>query len=279
MQSKYFQCFSKFLTIILMLFISVRQEPYQSYYVFGLPSVEVVCVYAERDYGFVGIDHKGLKCSTCNFNPHACGHVKFLEEKINQDDVDFPCIVYEMYQQTKKQRKAEWKPCCMSDKSIPFHPPVHLQHIFGTSFYQSLPQEDGTLLVVPRSGGVCGSCGSSWSLQNPVVESWVDKRVLLYAMNKIYPCTSMCVLTLRFFSLFRINMFLFFSLYVSYIFFVSAFYVKCSNDDCEKKLLMDGEEIGVINMKHYLIAHEVLRDYMYHFLYARFVPHTILILQ
>ncbi|XP_028418621.1 uncharacterized protein LOC114544078 [Dendronephthya gigantea] len=160
-------------------------EHYQSYNVFHLPSVEVVCVYAERDYGFVGIDHKGFKCSTCNYDTHACSHIKFLEEKLSQDDVDLPDIVYEMYHQAKKQRKVNWKPYCLSDKSIQFQPPVHLQQIFGSSFYQSLPQENGTLHVVPRSSGVCESCGSYWSLQNPVEENWIEKLLLLYTMNKV----------------------------------------------------------------------------------------------
>lgn len=54
--------------------------------------------------------------------------------------------------------------------------------------------------------------------------------------------------------------------------------MRCSNDDCENKLLLDGEEIGVINMKRYLIAHEVLRDYMYQFLFARLVRPTIFLM-
>ena len=55
--------------------------------------------------------------------------------------------------------------------------------------------------------------------------------------------------------------------------------MRCSNEDCDDKLLLDGEEIGVINMKSYLIAHEVLRDYMYQFLYARFVRQAVFLMQ
>ena len=60
---------------------------------------------------------------------------------------------------------------------------------------------------------------------------------------------------------------------------VLAFYVRCSNEDCEEKLLLDGEEIGVLNMKSYLVAHEVLRDYMYQFLYARFVRQAVFLMK
>lgn len=55
--------------------------------------------------------------------------------------------------------------------------------------------------------------------------------------------------------------------------------MRCSNEHCEDKLLLDGEEIGVINMKGYLIAHEVLRDYMYQFLYARFARHAVFVMR
>jgi hypothetical protein len=182
--------------IAFICFCTVRQEHHQSYDVFELPSVEVVCVYAESDYGFVGVDNKGFKCSTCNFNAHSCHHIEFLEEKINQDDVDLPDFVCEMYHLTKKQRKVEWKPCCVSEKTIQFHPPLHIQQILGSPFYQSLAQDDGTLIVIPRSSGVCGRCSCSWSLRSPVEETWKDENLLLHTMNKIYPCTSMCILCL-----------------------------------------------------------------------------------
>ena len=67
-------------------------------------------------------------------------------------------------------------------------------------------------------------------------------------------------------------MFLFFSAsFVSIFLCDLAFYVKCSNENCDKRLQFDGEEIGILNMQRYLIAHEVLRDYMFQFLFSRFV--------
>lgn len=47
--------------------------------------------------------------------------------------------------------------------------------------------------------------------------------------------------------------------------------MKCSNENCDKRLEFDGEEIGILNMQRYLIAHEVLRDYMFQFLFSRLV--------
>lgn len=173
-----------------------KQEHYQSYEIFELPVGEVVCVYAESDYGFVGVDHTGFKCYTCNFNTHSCCHIEFLKEKINCDDVDLPDFVYEMYHLTLRKKKLEWKPCCVTKNAIQFQPPLHIQHILGSSFYESMAQDDGTLVVIPHISGVCGSCGSPWSLLNPVTEMWKDESLLLYAMNKIYQCTSMCFLFL-----------------------------------------------------------------------------------
>ena len=62
----------------------------------------------------------------------------------------------------------------------------------------------------------------------------------------------------------------FFVTYISYISLFAAYYIRCSSAECHNTLLVDGDEIGVIHMKRYLVAHEVLRDYMYQFLYARF---------
>ena len=155
--------------------------------------MEVICVYAESDYGFVGTDQKGFKCSTCNFNQHGCSHIKFIEDKIKQDDADLPEFVYEMFQFAQKKQKDEWRPCCVSKKPIQFRPPLHIQEVLRGSLYESLCQEDdGSLIVVPCSSGVCTSCGSSWSKKNPVQEAWKDERLLLYTMNKVYSCTSMC---------------------------------------------------------------------------------------
>ena len=50
----------------------------------------------------------------------------------------------------------------------------------------------------------------------------------------------------------------------------TAYYVGCSSAECQNTLFVNGEEIGVINIKRYLVAREVLRDYTYQFLYARF---------
>ena len=150
-------------------------------------------MYAESDYGFVGVDNSGFKCSTCISNTHSCRHIEFLREKRSEDDVDLPDFVYEMYHLTIKKKKIEWKPCCVTENILQFRPPLHIQQILGSSFYESMVQDDGTLVVIPHISRVCGSCGSPWSLLNPVTEMWKDESLLLYAMNKIYPCTSMCI--------------------------------------------------------------------------------------
>ena len=124
------------------------------------------CVYAENDYAFVAIDNNGLKCSTCNFNSHNCRHIKFLEVKINQDDVDLPDFLYKIYHLAKIGRKIEWKPCCVS--KIQFHPPTHVQQILCSSYQLFLPHENGNLLIVQSVTGVCRSCVSNWSGANPV---------------------------------------------------------------------------------------------------------------
>ena len=50
---------------------------------------------------------------------------------------------------------------------------------------------------------------------------------------------------------------------------VTVFYRKCSEEDCAERLSFDGGCHGILNMRKYLVAHEVLRDYMHQFLYGR----------
>ena len=98
-----------------------------------------------------------------------------------------------MCQFAQKRLKDDWRPSCLSKKPVQFHPSLHIQEVLRGSFYESLCREDdGSLIVVPCSSGVCTSCGSSWSKKNPVEEAWKDEHLLLYTMNKVYACTSMC---------------------------------------------------------------------------------------
>ena len=48
-------------------------------------------------YEFVGLDQKGFKCSTYNFNRYCCSDIKFNEDKINHEDSDLPEFVHEMF--------------------------------------------------------------------------------------------------------------------------------------------------------------------------------------
>ena len=66
--------------------------------------MEVLCVYAEVKYGFVSIDDRGFKCSTCNFNCHDCCHIKLIMARIDKDDGDLPDAVYTMLSMQKDRR-------------------------------------------------------------------------------------------------------------------------------------------------------------------------------
>ena len=172
----------------------IYQERDHSYRVFALSTKVVVCVFKESDHGFVGSDQKGFKCLTCKFNVHNCCHVTCIKEKLGQDDQDLPDVVYEMQCSAISQRKVESKPRCLSDTPISFHPPPYIQRVLCSSFYSSLPQFEGNLLLSPElRGSVCPECGSPWSQLNPTVESWSDGQILLFTINKVYPCTGKCV--------------------------------------------------------------------------------------
>ena len=49
-----------------------------------------------------------------------------------------------------------------------------------------------------------------------------------------------------------------------------VFYRSRSNSGYEGKFTVDGNTIGILNMGRFLLSHEVLRDYMHHFLLGRY---------
>ena len=48
--------------------------------------------------------------------------------------------------------------------------------------------------------------------------------------------------------------------------FFSVPYFKCSNHQCGRLTHFDGGAKGILNQGDFLVAHDVLRDYMQHFL-------------
>ena len=47
--------------------------------------------------------------------------------------------------------------------------------------------------------------------------------------------------------------------------FIIVYSKHCDTPECEGQLDFDGYDLGLLNMKSYLVAHEVLRDHMYQF--------------
>ena len=56
------------------------------------------------------------------------------------------------------------------------------------------------------------------------------------------------------------------------MFFFLVFYRPCSRPTCSGIALVDGSEFGFINLGITMVSFEILRDFMYHFLYGRYVP-------
>ena len=48
-----------------------------------------------------------------------------------------------------------------------------------------------------------------------------------------------------------------------------VYFKQCETDGCDEKLEFDGSQLGLLNMKTFLVSYEVLRNYMYHFLLGR----------
>ena len=51
--------------------------------------------------------------------------------------------------------------------------------------------------------------------------------------------------------------------------YVLDFSIVCSRESCGNVVHYDGQEDCVLNMGRFLVHHEVLRDYMHHFLFSR----------
>ena len=79
---------------------------------------------------------------------------------------------------------------------------------------------------------VKGNCedGHPWSHDDPIERNWVDEKCPCYFMDKLTE--------------------------------VTVYHRLCSDKSCSKKKIYDGAEHNLLNMKHLLIDHAVLRDYM-----------------
>lgn len=53
-------------------------------------------------------------------------------------------------------------------------------------------------------------------------------------------------------------------------YFITVYCKQCNTAGCDGQLDFDGYDVGLLNMKTYLVAHEVLRGHMYHFLLGRY---------
>jgi hypothetical protein len=57
-------------------------------------------------------------------------------------------------------------------------------------------------------------------------------------------------------------------IYDVYIFNTIVHRLTCVN--CNKSISYEGNEDGILYLRHHLITHSLLRDYMYHFVHGRY---------
>lgn len=60
-------------------------------------------------------------------------------------------------------------------------------------------------------------------------------------------------------------------MYIAHDIVLLVYYRKCNTPNCDGELHYDGKTMSLINMKSFIVAHEVLRSFMFHFLHGRYI--------
>ncbi|XP_078614406.1 uncharacterized protein LOC144883690 [Branchiostoma floridae x Branchiostoma japonicum] len=200
----------------------------------------IFCSKSDCDFNSYGIlcCGKGIKCMTCSQGCQSCSHVKQLKTLLSNE--------HEIYSQTLQDTlqsvqailgdssvsQSGSSPVCVSEKRIQFNVlPGQFKNTAGYNPHQFC-QDDSTVTLVSCES--CPTCGSELPGGDTATEtvSW--------------PCSHPPLVTRNF------------------VFKTKVYQRPCSS--CDTNLPFDGGADGILNMGTFLISHEVLRDYMYHFL-------------
>eukprot|EP00795_Rhopilema_esculentum_P003974 gene3974-18228_t len=194
-----------------------------------------------KEIGVVGVDRKGFICFSCTFGCHSCSHVEAINSLIDNQSEETPDFLLQMVQRhdvLKKTYPKTYTRCSLSTRRISYGPMASQASIFNGRFIvdTSTLQEDDKLCP-DFAYSVCPSCG--YDINEATIE-WSGSSHRLFTTKMILA--------------------------------VQVPYRRCQNAQCGLIQPYDGCAKGILNMGEFLVGHDVLRDYMLHFLHGHRYP-------
>eukprot|EP00795_Rhopilema_esculentum_P014208 gene14208-5218_t len=196
----------------------------------------LICI-RPPDLGFavVGMDKRGFFCSFCEKGNRSCAHVRCLQAFIKKETDMVPEFVLEMLSSHERisstfQRlysKSAISRRAIFDKVLPSQ--VDIFKGFLNNTFDATNKDDLKLYPDVEKGN-CLSCHADLLEET----FWHNDKKNLFTLKNVFN--------------------------------VSVPYFKCSNHECGRLTDFDGGAKGILNQGDFLVAHDVLRDYMQHFL-------------
>lgn len=202
----------------------------------------------------VCLGNQGLWCSTCT--KPSCKHTSHLQKvcKDTNEEMSPRLKMFADYQVPHPElKKRSYLPRVLSKSMIPFVLPLHLKNRMKEDYSHRFNLCSGVANLIPclpPSPSLCSLCDS--------VDNWSGE---VYLEEESFLVTPQCCYIAK--GIRHIIMVLGLSACSA------VFMRKCSSNNCMAKLSYDGKDDCVLSMGIFSIAHEVLRNHMFHFFHGR----------
>ena len=210
-----------------------------------------VCVKcAEGNFGVVLPMNTGIVCTTCKYGKSSCDHVQkvlSIIDSSDEDDIPHLLLPFVLAKNGTPQKHMKNPPSCISRKKISFQISLSLAVVMQQPLKQRLNIQDSLCHLKESSIHTeCPKCGCcNWrdvpSHKQSII---IMPRITHQSLGRLYfhGLSHICLLLLI---------------------FIIVYSKHYNTPECEGQLDFDGCDLGLLNMKSYLVAHEVLQDHMY----------------
>lgn len=200
-----------------------------------------VCVKSgSGDFGVLLYTNTGIGCVTCKYGKSNCQHVRKMITVIDSttcsEDIPSILIPFAAAKGRTKKQTLESQLSCVSVERVLFKTQSSLTAVITQPLEVRFNISDSICHLKEDVTIQCSKCGQSTWTEVPGKKQGI---VLL-------PTSTLQAI---------------------------VYSKQCSTPECDGKVNFDGSRVGLLNMKTFLVSHEVLRSYMYHFLMGRTPGH------